>query len=406
MRSLLERMPVLVFELDSRLELRFVNHSCKELLGYTPNEALHTPHWFLTRVHPSDVPKVQRAFLDAFERQRPFSLECRMLHKKGAELHGIIRSVPTTPELSEGQCIQAVFLDISDRVYIEKAMIQSEKIKTLGTISAEVAHEVRNPLMSIAGFARRLSRKIPDAPEASIILREAMRLEKLLNRIREFLRTLEAKGTECKVNEVLGECIRTMYTELDRAGVWCMMDTEDSIPPAAVDMYSLRDVCITLVRAVIRGMRKGGVCGIRTYESNQTIHIEFRRIVAEDEMYDSEALFMPFDENGEDSDLPKTYRMVKGMGGILSLMTDYGYLTYAVSLPVYGSTSLIQPPEREPDFVRMRICVSKKIPMPCGCNVSPICSNAASAPRHWKPKNFLCYYAGLKSWKRNPASAI
>ena len=97
-------------------------------------------------------------------------------------------------------------------------------------------------------------------------------------------------------------------------------------------------------------MRKGGVCGIRTYESNQTIHIEFRRIVAEDEMYDSEALFMPFDENGEDSDLPKTYRMVKGMGGILSLMTDYGYLTYAVSLPVYGSTSLIQPPEREPDF--------------------------------------------------------
>ncbi len=311
---------------------------------------MHTPHWFLTRVHPSDVPKVQRAFLEAFERQRPFSLECRMLHKKGAEQHGIIRSVPSTPELAEGQCIQAVFLDISDRVYIEKAMIQSEKIKTLGTISAEVAHEVRNPLMSIAGFARRLSRKIPDAPEASIILREAMRLEKLLNRIREFLRTLEAKGTECKVNEVLGECIRALYTELDRAGVWCMMDTDDSIPSAAVDMYSLRDVCITLVRAVISGIRKGGVCGIRTYESNQTLHIEFRRIVGEDEMHDSEALFMPFDENGEDSDLPTTYRMVKSMGGILSLTTDYGYLTYAVSLPVYGSTSLIQPPEREPDF--------------------------------------------------------
>ena len=119
-------MPVLVFELDARLELRFVNHSCKELLGFSPNEALHTPHWFLTRVHPSDVPKVQRAFMEAFGTQRPFSLECRMLHKKGAEQHGIIRSVPLTSGQAEKQYIQAIFLDISDRVYIEKAMVQSE----------------------------------------------------------------------------------------------------------------------------------------------------------------------------------------------------------------------------------------------------------------------------------------
>ena len=159
-----------------------------------------------------------------------------------------------------------------------------------------------------------------------------------------------AKGTECKVNEVLGESLRTLFPELERANVWCMMDTDDSIPSAAVDMYALRDVCVALVRAVVKGMHKGGVCGIRTHESNQTIHIEFRRIVSEEEQYDSEALFMPFDEHGEDSDLPACYRMVKGMGGILSLMTDYGYLTYAVSLPVYGSTSLIQPPEKEADF--------------------------------------------------------
>jgi hypothetical protein len=46
-----------------------------------------------------------------------------------------------------------------------------------------MAHEIRNPLMSIGGFAWRLRKKIPDLHEAEIIVQESSRLEEILLRI-------------------------------------------------------------------------------------------------------------------------------------------------------------------------------------------------------------------------------
>ena len=59
-------------------------------------------------------------------------------------------------------------MDISDRVFLEKTLVQREKLKTLGAISAEVAHEIRNPLVSIGGFAQRLKQKYPDLHECDM----------------------------------------------------------------------------------------------------------------------------------------------------------------------------------------------------------------------------------------------
>jgi signal transduction histidine kinase len=69
-----------------------------------------------------------------------------------------------------------------------KAMLQEEKLKTLGSISAQMAHEIRNPLMAIGGFARRLQAKNPDSFELEIIVQESSRLEQILKRIESYLR--------------------------------------------------------------------------------------------------------------------------------------------------------------------------------------------------------------------------
>jgi len=87
----------------------------------------------------------------------------------------------------EGVCkgFTVVARDITERKKVERMRVEAERLKTIGTIAAEVAHEIRNPIVSIGGFARRLQQRFPDLPEAEIILREAERLERMLERIWE-----------------------------------------------------------------------------------------------------------------------------------------------------------------------------------------------------------------------------
>ncbi|MBW1767897.1 MAG: response regulator [Deltaproteobacteria bacterium] len=82
----------------------------------------------------------------------------------------------------------------------EKVKIE-EKLKTLSAISAEVVHEIRNPIVSIGGFAKRLQKKSPGLRESEIILCESQRLEKILDKISNYLKPVKPCSQECSVDE-------------------------------------------------------------------------------------------------------------------------------------------------------------------------------------------------------------
>ena len=72
----------------------------------------------------------------------------------------------------------------------QERLIQGEKLAVLGEMAASVAHELRNPLVSIGGFAQRLCRHAPDGSRdkeyAGIITREVRRMEEMLANILAF----------------------------------------------------------------------------------------------------------------------------------------------------------------------------------------------------------------------------
>jgi two-component system, NtrC family, sensor histidine kinase HydH len=338
-QSLIQSVPVLIFSLSSDYELRFINQACTPLLGYTPEEAMATPGWFLATIHPQERGRVRETLAISFSQAAPSSLECRMLHKKGAEIHGILRTMPGQDEehgsgdhLLE---VEGIFVDITDRVFLEKALVQNEKLKTLGAISAEMAHEVRNPLMSIAGFARRLEKKAPDMPEVGIILRESMRLERLLNRIRDYLKPVEARPRECAVNSVLGESLGLLYQEMTDRGVWCKLERIQEAPMVVADPDYLSQVFVNLIRNALMTLERDSVFLITSYESNENIHLDFRMPLDTDHERNPEQLFMPFDEGGHSFGLPLCYRLVKDMGGLLSYSPEERHDVFTLSLPKF-----------------------------------------------------------------------
>jgi two-component system sensor histidine kinase HydH len=337
---LVQNSPLLIFVLRRDFQMEFVNRACSMILGYSKDEALNTPGWFLDCIHFEDRQRINSLFQSAFEsRGVPFSTECRLLHKKGHLIYAILRSIPPIRPVSghELEQLDGIIVDITDRVLLEKTLIQREKLETLGTISAEVAHEIRNPLVSIGGFARRIQKKNPDLPEIDIILRESKRLETLLDRIKNYLKPVKIRRQECSVNTVVKKSIDFLSPELKHHDIKCQMASDSAVSTAYVDMEILMQVFVNLIRNAVAVLDKGGMLFIRLYESGESIHVDFKNKMVGYKIKDPKLLFLPFDDDEQAFGLPLCYRLLKNMGGLLSFSQEEDHVIFTVTLPKYSS---------------------------------------------------------------------
>ncbi len=223
--------------------------------------------------------------------------------------------------------------EIEERRRLEKVLMQKEKLKALGTIVAEVTHEIRNPLVSIGGFARRLKKKHQHIPECDIIVSESQRLEKILARLKGYLDPIEIHPLECSINTIITDCLNNLTYEMDKRKIKCISELSPTFPAAFVDPEILHQIIINLINNAMDMMEEGGDLFLKTFESNQGLHIEFKNQVQGLEIDRLEALFMPFAEEGNDQGLPLCYRLLKDMEGFISFDQKENQLVFTVSLP-------------------------------------------------------------------------
>lgn len=99
---------------------------------------------------------------------------------------------------------------------------QTEKLAAIGEMSAFVAHEIRNPLFAIGGFARALLNQKnlneKDTRKVKIIYNESKRLEKILKIILNFARPAHGEDGEIDVNEVITEALGLLRMKFESQG--------------------------------------------------------------------------------------------------------------------------------------------------------------------------------------------
>lgn len=214
-----------------------------------------------------------------------------------------------------------------------KALIQKEKLKTLGALTAEVAHEIRNPLVSIGGFALRLRKKHPDAPEVDIIVAESRRLEIVLDRIKNYLKPVEMCPRDCDVNEIVRQCLDLLSSELTREGVKVDLALGDDLPPAHVDPDILMQVFIDVVKNALKLMAHARrILAVESFAADQGIHVVFQATMNGIKVKDPEMLYLPFDEGGQNVGVSLSYKLLRGMGGLLTFAQHDNQAAFTISL--------------------------------------------------------------------------
>ncbi len=259
--------------------------------------------------------------------------ELDLLSRQGEITHTIQSIFLLRDKAERPFCTANVITDITEHKQLDKILIHREKLKTLGAIAAEVAHEIRNPLTSLGGFAQRLKQKYPDSYECDIIINETQRLENILSRIRNYLEPVEIYPKECSINAIITNCVHLLSPETESREVKCVLNLGTELPVAYVDPEILAQIIINLIRNATGAAEKGGTLFIKSFESEQDLYIEFKNRVSDLKHEDPETLFMPFAEGGKSVGLPLCYRLLKDMGGLLSFVQNQDFMVFTVSLP-------------------------------------------------------------------------
>ncbi len=332
-RLLINNMPSIVYRGYKDWSVDFMDEKVKSLTGYSMEEFNSRKKKWSEVIIGRDLETAKKAFIQALKTNKSYVREYRIETKGGEILWIQERGQILCDKDGEIEYVSGVFFDVTERKRLQKAIVQREKLNTLGTIAAEVAHEIRNPLVSLGGFARRLQKKFPDMTECDVILQQSQRLEKILSRIRNYLNPVEIHPQECSVNSIITDSVGLLSPETEIRRLRCQLNLNPDLSDVYTDPDILTQIFVNLILNAAEAMDNGGVLSIRTFESEQDLYIEFKNPSSGPEAKHPELLFMPFAEGGESIGLPLCYRLLKNMGGLLSYASEKDHMVFTVSLP-------------------------------------------------------------------------
>ncbi len=193
------------------------------------------------------IPPGRLRFLELFSSQAGAAMENSMLVHRLETAHQDLR-------------------DTRDR------LLQGEKMAVLGEMAASIAHELKNPLVAIGGFAQRLARQGSDTDSAreyaTIIAREVQRMEKMLGNVLAFSKKHLLCFAECRLAEIMADALAVEADALAHSGIDTVTEFEEPLPAIIGDGAKLRQVFLNLLINARQAMEPAGGClTVRIYRA-------------------------------------------------------------------------------------------------------------------------------------------
>lgn len=156
-----------------------------------------------------------------------------------------------------------------DRVFSsEEILRKSERLTTLGTLAAEIAHEIRNPLMVVRLLfdSLQLSEEADDHQEKDLsIIREKLKhLDQIAGRILDFGKSREAFRIQCHIGNIMSEAALLVRLKLEQSKVTLTMNELGSECLVFVDKGQIQQALLNLILNALGAMPDGGHLTLET----------------------------------------------------------------------------------------------------------------------------------------------
>lgn len=229
----------------------------------------------------------------------------------------------------------------------EEELGRAERLVALGTLSAELAHEIRNPLGSVKVaaeiFRDRLRPEDPLAEFAAIISKETGRLEAVVESCLAMARRKGSPEEPGDASAAVREVVALTGPEAWRAAVEVSVQCDPALPHVRASQAALHQVFLNLTQNAIQAMPRGGRLTIVGRREGTGVQVTFTDTGAGIAATDAEHVFQPFftrRENGTGLGLSISRRLVAVAGGKLEMRSTPGEgATFVVELPAPSEDS-------------------------------------------------------------------
>jgi len=341
-RTLVENVPLVVYRMKPSGEILFVNQFVEEAFGYSPTEIFRNPTLWNEKVYDEDRVKVEKLREKSFLEGEEFIAEYRVKHKNGSIVYAVDHAIPFEAAGGLISSIDGIMMDVTGKVKLQEKLVQAEGLKTISEVSARLAHEIRNPLVSAGGFARRLlSSMSPDDPnraKVDIIVKEVGRLETILRMMLNYIQPLELDKSPTELNQLVERALSAVDMEIKERNVRIDLQLSQGLPDIRVDRPQMELVVETLAKQALNQMQEGATLSISTFQEDEMLKLVVRYPVQHMSSDDVEHFFYPFTTSQmahDTADLPMSKIVVDKHGGVIDVsLTESGELIIHISLPL------------------------------------------------------------------------
>ena len=173
-----------------------------------------------------------------------------------------------------------LFKDLTEVRSLRREIARSQRLASVGRLAAGVAHEIRNPLSSIKGFATYFKERYPDAPQdqktANIMIAEVDRLNRVVGQLLEFARPVPVSPKLTSLKDLVDDSVRLIEQKTKEKQITVIALNSAKVDTAVIDPDRINQVLLNLYLNAIESMEPGGELGVELSADEEDHCIEIR----------------------------------------------------------------------------------------------------------------------------------
>jgi PAS domain S-box-containing protein len=271
--------------------------------------------------------------------------------------HLDVTATPIKDAMGEKNRALVFFRDVTEKRLQELHLIQAEKMSSLGVLATGIAHEINNPLTSVAGFAEALQRRFREHPALKlddrlkdfphyleVIVRESYRCKGIIDPLLSFGRKSDGESVKVDINMALVEIVELLRHQPGQQQIRVVNNLKPDLPRVIGDSSGLRQVFMNLLVNAHQACKGLGLVEITTDTTdNGMVAVVIRDNGCGMAQNILERIWEPFFTTKEVGEgiglgLTLTYNTVKRCGGEIRLKSRVGEGSkFTVLLPIERS---------------------------------------------------------------------